>query len=82
MGGFGESKDMHLYSRVLLVLCLAGTATYANAASIVIDNQAIPGDDIQSISIVPTTGNIFITTKNGYTVTKDGGAPPRAASWR
>ena len=39
-------------------------------AEIIIDNQSIPGSDIQSISISPTSGNLFITTIPGYTVTK------------
>ena len=45
---------------------ISGMAT----ADIIIDNQSIPGSDIDSISISPTTGNIFITTIPGYTVTK------------
>jgi len=45
---------------------IGGTAN----ADIIIDNQSIPGSDIDSISISPTTGNIFVTTTPGYTVTE------------
>lgn len=38
------------------------------AADIVIDNQAIPGAVINTISISPSTGDIFVSTFNGYTV--------------
>lgn len=46
------------------------------AADIIIDNQSIPGSDIQSITISPTTGFIFVTTIPGYTVTPDDVVPP------
>jgi hypothetical protein len=45
---------------------LGGTAN----ADIIIDNQSIPGSDINSISISPATGNLFVTTTPGYTVTR------------
>lgn len=50
------------------LLCLiAGTAT----ADIVIDNQNIPSADINSISILPNSGDLNIQTV-GYVVTKGG----------
>lgn len=51
------------------LLALAVIASTANA-DIIIDNQSIPGSDIDSISISPATGNLFVTTTPGYTVTK------------
>jgi hypothetical protein len=45
-------------------------------ADIVIDNQTIPGSDIQSITINPTSGNIFVSTVSGYDVTPTGSPPP------
>ncbi len=47
---------------------LAVIVTAANA-DIIIDNQAIPSTDISSISISPDTGNLFVATIPGYTVT-------------
>jgi len=47
---------------------LAVMVTTANA-DIIIDNQAIPSADISSISISPDTGNLFVATIPGYTVT-------------
>jgi hypothetical protein len=58
--------------RNILSVCALATATsLVSAGDLIIDNQAIPGSDIESISISPQTGNIFVTTTPGYTVTKD-----------
>jgi hypothetical protein len=51
------------------LFALAVIGSTANA-DIIIDNQSIPGSDIDSISISPATGNLFVTTTPGYTVTK------------
>lgn len=56
----------------LCALALIGTAANAD---VIIDNQTIPGSDIQSIIISPTSGNIFISTTPGYTVTKNASTP-------
>jgi len=37
-------------------------------ADIIIDNQSIPASDISSISISPSSGNMFVTTIPGYIV--------------
>jgi hypothetical protein len=39
------------------------------SADLIIDNQTIPGSDIQSITISPVSGNIFVSTTPGYDVT-------------
>ncbi len=45
-------------------------ASTANAEiSLIIDNQAVPGADIDSIVISPITGNLFVTTIPGYVIT-------------
>ncbi len=44
----------------------------SSQADVIIDSQTIPGSDIQSISISPSTGNIFVTTISGYDVTTSG----------
>jgi len=51
------------------LFALALISSTANA-DIIIDNQSIPGSDIDSISISPSTGNLFVTTAPGYIVTK------------
>lgn len=51
----------------LFALAVLGSTAHAD---IIIDNQSIPGSDINSISISPATGNLFVTTAPGYTVTK------------
>lgn len=55
-------------------------ATSLQAADIIIDNQTIPGSDIQSIVINPASGNIFVTTNSGYDVTPSGSPPPTTSS--
>jgi hypothetical protein len=50
---------------IVALVLLGGTVN----ADIIIDNQSIPSSDIDSITISPATGNIFITTGPGYTVT-------------
>jgi hypothetical protein len=57
------------------IYALAIVGTTANA-DLIIDNQAIPGADISSITISPTTGNIFVSTIPGYDVTKSTSEPP------
>lgn len=77
MGGFWrESKDMHNFSRAVFAIGLMGSASLVAAADIIIDGQSIIGSDIDSISISPASGNIFVTTFPGYTVTKDTEPPP------
>jgi len=39
-------------------------------ADLIIDNQSIPAAEINTISISPSSGNIFVTTLPGYAVTK------------
>lgn len=39
-------------------------------ADVVIDNQSIPASDISGISITPNSGDLYITTIPGYTVSK------------
>jgi len=57
----------------LVAITFSGTVV----ADVVIDNQSIPGTEIQSITISPTSGNIFVTTKAGYVVTpSDVGTTP------
>lgn len=57
----------------IYVLAIFGTAANAD---LIIDSQAIPGSDIGSIIISPSTGNVIVTTIPGYTVTKDTTVPP------
>ena len=57
------------------IYALAIFGTTANA-DLIIDNQPIPGADISSITISPTTGNIFVSTIPGYDVTKSTSEPP------
>jgi hypothetical protein len=45
-------------------------------ADVIIDSQIIPGIDISSIIVGPDSGDIFITTKEGYTVQPGGVNPP------
>ena len=56
----------------LAAIFISGTIN----ADLIIDSQVIPGSDIQAITVGPDTGNIFITTKTGYTVTPDASEPP------
>lgn len=62
---------MRNFQKFRLVFAIVAVSGMANAAELIIDNQSIPGSDIESISISPTSGNIFITTTPGYTITKD-----------
>ena len=57
---------------IILLAAVSGTAS----SDVIIDNQSIPGSDISSISISPSSGNIFVTTIPGYTVTEGSGEPP------
>ena len=57
------------------IYALAIFGTTANA-DLIIDNQPIPGADISSIIISPTTGDIFVLTIPGYDVTKSTSEPP------
>jgi len=50
-------------------------STTVAASNLVIDNQPIPGNDILSITISPSTGDIFVSTSTGYTVTPGNGEP-------
>jgi len=56
----------------LVAITFSGTV----AADLIIDSTVIPGTEIASISIGPTSGNIFVTTINGYDVTPRDGEPP------
>jgi hypothetical protein len=75
LGGIGESKEMRKFNVASLVLSLAMLSGIASA-DVVIDGQNIPGADIQAITISPINGNIIISTKDGYTVTKGGDIDP------
>ena len=56
----------------LVAITFSGTV----AADLIIDNTIIPGSEILSISIGPISGDIFVTTNNGYDVTPRDGEPP------
>ena len=58
---------------LVFTIALTGSMAYAD---IVIDGQTIPGSDINSININPSSGRININT-TGYTVTKND-TPPGA----
>ena len=65
------------YLKGLNWFLVAITFSGAVAADLVIDNQSIRGTEIQSITISPTSGSIFVTTKTGYVVTpSDVGTTP------
>lgn len=68
---------MRILNGVKWVIALTLVVGSANA-DIVIDNQLIPSADIQSISILPNSGQINIVT-SGYTVTKSGTTPAPTA---
>jgi len=50
-------------------LCVLVFFAGAANADIVIDNQSIPSADINSISISPASGHLYVSTIPGYTVT-------------
>ena len=50
-------------------LCVLALFAGAANADIIIDNQSIPSADIDSISISPASGHLFVNTIPGYTVT-------------
>lgn len=52
-----------------LLAALAIVSGTANA-DIIIDNQSIPSADINTISISPASGDLFVSTIPGYTVAK------------
>jgi len=56
----------------LLTIFMSG-AIYAD---VIVENQSIPGSEIQSIIVSPTSGDIFITTTTGYVVTPGDTEPP------
>jgi len=70
---------MRKYTVASIVLCTTMMSGLAGA-DVVINNQNIPGVDIQAITVSPSSGDIFITTKVGYTVQKDGVEPPPPGS--
>jgi hypothetical protein len=51
------------------LFALAIISATANA-DVIIDNQSIPSADINGISITPNSGDLYITTIPGYTVSK------------
>lgn len=53
------------FNWLCVLVLIAGTAN----ADLVIDNQSIPSADINSISISPASGHLFVSTIPGYTVT-------------
>ena len=57
-------------------LLVAITMSGSIFADVIIDNQRIPGTEIQAITVGPTTGDIFITTTTGYVVTPGDTEPP------
>lgn len=72
--------DMRKSSVASLLICASLAAGQAGA-DVVIDNQNIPGADILAISVNPTSGDITINTKDGYTVEKnDGGTTPTSVA--
>ncbi|NOZ38292.1 MAG: hypothetical protein GXP11_09580 [Gammaproteobacteria bacterium] len=56
-------------------LCALALISAAANADVIIDNQTILGADVQSISIGPASGNIFIVTTPGYIVKKSASTP-------
>jgi len=57
---------------LLVAITMSGTIF----ADVIIDNQRIPGTEIQAITVGPTSGDVFITTTTGYVVTPGGTEPP------
>ena len=57
----------------LASVCALATIVGIANADLIIDNQTIPGSDIGSITVGPISGDVFITTLTGYTVTRDSG---------
>ena len=51
------------------LFALAIISATANA-DVIIDNQSIPASDINGISITPNSGDLYVTTIPGYTVSK------------
>ena len=65
-------RNLNGFKWIYALVILSITAS----ADIILDNQTIPGSDIQSITISPSSGNIFISTIPGYDVTRSGTTPP------
>ena len=59
--------------RWIYVLAIFGTTVNAD---LIIDSQSIPGSDISSITISPSSGNLFVSTVPGYIVTRSDSEPP------
>jgi hypothetical protein len=67
----GKMRNLNGF-KWICVLAISGTTANAD---LIIDNQSIAGTDIQSISVGPTTGHIYVTTKSGYSVTPSSTEP-------
>ncbi len=67
---------MRILNGLKLIGAIVAISGTASAADIIIDNQSIPGTDVNSITISPATGNLNIATIPGYTVTRNGTTPP------
>ncbi len=63
-------RNLNGFKWIFALALISGSAN----ADIVIDNQLIPSSDILSITILPNTGQINIST-TGYTVTKGSSVP-------
>lgn len=51
------------------LICALAMFGATASADVIIDSQSIPGAEIESIIIGPLSGDVFITTTTGYTVT-------------
>jgi hypothetical protein len=57
-------------------ICALSVVAITVQADIIIDNQTIPASDVQSITISPASGDVFISTTPGYTISEDNTQPP------
>ncbi len=64
-------RNLNGFKWLCALVLIGGVAN----ADVIIDNDTIPGSDIQSISISPASGNVFINTTPGYTITKKASTP-------
>ena len=59
-------RKLNGFKWLFALAIISGTAS----ADVVIDNQSIPSSDISGISITPNSGDLYITTVPGYTVSR------------
>lgn len=60
---------MHKLNGFKWLFALAMLSSAVNA-DVIIDNQSIPSSEISSISITPNSGDLYVSTIPGYTVSK------------